>query len=177
MSQSVREMNRQAIERRNQQGMKSLQENAFPEVRTLSEVNFIAHFLDTFAGDMSRKDEVLAAWATIAGDLSRPVHLTDAAGKIVRTVPPVTSTNIYTPGQHAGTSIDHEFMISRTGSMPAGEEYLYTALKRRFDTGVQQGDISDVEKQWVGLLTHYGKYNPGEVVNKNSTGDDIEFEY
>lgn len=176
MADTIKDINRRSMARRNAQLLETLKNNKYINVRTLSEANFIVHFLPTFSGKVDVKKEVLDAWAKIAGELDRPVDLTDGAGKVVVRVPPLLSTDAYRPIMGKRVGIQHEMDMATKGSNPRGDNYIYYALSQRLQTMFSQGDKSEHEKEWVEFLKRYSI----EVNDKKSSGpatDELEYEY
>lgn len=173
---TIRELARQRIIQSNEVGRRVIKEQKFPDIRTIGEADFVHHFLPMFSGDLSNVKETLLAWATIAGDLTRPVHIVDELGVVRATVPPVTSTSSYAPIKDRTGGVAYDLTLARQGSLPRGEDFLAYSLETRFSHMQNQGDQSEDEKAWISLLAKYGKVVP--TVNKQVKSDDEpEYEY
>ena len=177
MTDTIRDINRRNLDKRNSKLLEVIKDNKYVNVRTLTEVNFIKFFLPYFSGKVAVTKEVIDAWGTIAGELDRPVDLIDAAGQIVARVPPVVSVDAYVPIVTRRVGIHHELERSTKGSMPMGENYMYAALTQRLEQMYKQGDKSQQEKQWVTFLKRYGIDVDTAAAPTGNDPDDLEYEY
>lgn len=173
---TIREIAQQRIIQANEVGRRVIQEQRFPDIRTIGEADFVHHFLPTFSGDLTNVRETLQAWATIAGDLTRPVHIVDELGVVKATVPPVTSTSSYAPIKDRAGGVAYDLTVARQGSLPRGEDFLAHSLETRFSHMQDHGDQSEDEKAWIALLAKYGKVVPTNI-SKVEDEDEPEFEY
>lgn len=143
---------------------RDLQQTPQQGISSIDEDQFVRFFLPLFAGelkdDASTMRSLLDYWYQIAGNAFRPVNVV-SNGRVVAVVPPIRSNfltgapQVDQPG-HAGDILQdaaHYATISPKGA----QNLIATSLHKRYMRGIPKPDLTEHQKAWYDLLSHYGK--------------------
>lgn len=130
---------------------------------SIPEMIFVHSFLPLFSGKaLPDKEERLAAWYNIASSPYHAVNVVASTGKIVAVVPPLLNREMKFPNAGNNINLGHVFETARqsaTMSPKLAEGIINNAISERFMKSEE--NQSELEKQWIVLLTHYGEMSAG----------------
>jgi hypothetical protein len=158
---------------RNQAGQAAIEQADKDMVNSYPEHVFIQYFLPMFSGQVEQNTTLLEQWRQIAGDLSRPVNLTNAQNEVVIQVPALQPRSAMKP-LVGSTGLDYNLSLIEKGVIHNPDQSIYVTGMDIHRQVLQGGDTAQEQQAWVALLAHYGK---GTVQAVQEASDDDIYDY
>lgn len=160
---------------------------AADEPNKLPESLFVQNFLPYFCGelDISKNDDVIPYWYSIAGSPNKEVAIIGDRGEILYRVPALSDTSIIDPTKEKGRVNFGEIVslakLYTNQSPVAGENYINQKLAEKFYKLTAKSRVfTENEKRWMEIFTRYGKVKEDEAnaeEDKSSKLSDDEMEF
>ena len=133
------------------------------DIVKLNESFFVANFLPLFAGEKVPPQTNPAAWAAIAGNPYKPVHIVDDKTKeVLYMVPALFDRHAVTPGKEDQRSSPMSHVMTTVDQLNAvspqrASHYLETQLNMRNLGGGYQERVKDNIAAWNLIFARYNK--------------------
>jgi hypothetical protein len=165
---------REHLLKKNKEAAETLARVGPPDIRSVPELIFVTYFLPMFAAEVKQTVDLMNQWSVIAGDLTRPVDILDASGRIVIRVPPIRSSTAYAPITARTQGIDYDIKIASSGARRDASQFLVNGMLARYQYMLKSGNMQQDEQAWIALFKHYGKWkDDAKAVVADSSGDDL----
>ena len=133
----------------------------FGVIRTIPEFPFKMYFLPAFAGlfkDPAVLDKMVAKWIAIAGQVHREVQVVDTEGKLMFTVPPLQTLDIFDATKQGIVPISSIIKRSERVKSIAPNRYnsaLQASLEQTLFDRINPEAVEKTYQQWSEMFSLY----------------------
>lgn len=158
---------------RNLAGQAAIEQADKDLVNSYPEQVFLQYFMPMFSGEVEQSAALLEQWRQIAGDLGRPVNLTNAQNEVVIQVPALWPRSAMKP-LVGSAGMDYNLSLIEKGVIQNPDQSIYMTGMGIHQQVLRGGNTEQEQKAWMALMAHYGK---GGAAAAKDTGDDDIYDY